>query len=145
MDGKPLISQKTAKEEGLSKEAAHTLMRKCILPPGRIEYRSHVRMRMAERDFTSSWIERVIRSGCIYDAPEYSVRHGNWRYKVQARIEGYALDVVFVFDEAEDYDARPLLVPVTGLWTGEGTQNGKRVEREEKPNHRKTGYKIHRR
>src|SRR2546427_3256242 len=79
--------------ECLSPDAARSLLRKCLYMPGRIEYRSHVRCRMSERGFDSQDVERVLRSGCIPDPPEHCPRHGNWKYRVRAKNEGYFLEI----------------------------------------------------
>jgi Domain of unknown function (DUF4258) len=96
---------------------------------------------MSERDFSTQDVERVLRSGCIYEPPEHCPRHGNWKYRVRAKVEGYFLEIVVAFDSEQDYDVQPLVIPVTGYWTGEGTRDGKRNDRQKRDT-RKTNGKI---
>jgi hypothetical protein len=96
---------------------------------------------MSERGFDSQDIERVLRSGCISEPPEQCIRYGNWKYRVRAKVEGCFLEVVVVFDAGQDYEVQPLVIPVTGFWTGEGTRNGKRNDGQ-KRDPRKADSKI---
>lgn len=98
---------------------------------------------MVERQFTSMDVERVLTCGIIFDAPEHDVRHGNWKYKIRALTEGCLLEIVVVIDALEDYDEQPLILPVTGYWTGEGTLNGKRTDWDEAGDRGKGPKKVH--
>ena len=128
--------------ECLSPDTARALLRKCLYMPGRLEFRSHIGIRMAERGFDAQDVERVLRAGCISDPPEHCPKYGNWKYKIGSRIEGCFLEIVLVFDTEQDYDQRPLVVPLTGYWTGEGTLNGKRNDRQEKRDYRRADGKV---
>jgi hypothetical protein len=98
-------------------------------------------MRMLERDFTSLDVERVLKGGKICEPPEHDLRHGNWKYKIRAPIEGCCLEIVVVIDDQEDYDLCPLILPVTGYWTGRGARDGKRIEPETASANRKAAKK----
>jgi hypothetical protein len=117
----------STQREPLSLNAAQTIIQRAV-SVGRIDFRTYINMRMAQREFTSLDVERVLRSGAVFDGPEYDIKHGNWKYKVRALIDGCALEMVVVIDADEDYDSRPLVIPVTGYWAGDGTRHGKRID-----------------
>jgi len=117
-------------------------MRKALVEGGRVEYRLHIMNRMRDRDFTFQHVERVIRSGCISDAPEYCPKFRNWRYRVRGKSDGYMFEVLVVINTEEDLDALPVIIPLTGFWTGRGTQNGKKQNRETGNDSRKAGKAV---
>lgn len=118
------ISQQVA----LSPTAAQAVIHKAA-EAGRIDLRSHITARMIEREFTALEMERVLRCGAVRHAPEHDIKRGNWKYRIGAVIEGCMLEIVLAIDATEDYDLHPLILPITGCWTGRGTHNGKRTDR----------------
>jgi len=118
------VSQQVA----LSPTAAQAVIHKAA-EAGRVDFRSHISARMIEREFTSLEMERVLRCGAVRHAPEYDIKRGNWKYRIGAVIEGCTLEIVLAIDAVEDYDLDPLILPITGCWTGRGTHNGKRADR----------------
>lgn len=126
--------------EPLSQNVAEKVIRRCI-EKGRIDLMPHLRMRMADRGFDAQDLERVLRYGTVDMPPDYCIKNGTWRYRVRAKVEGCPLVIVVVFDEGEDYDERPLLLAITGYWTGEGTKHGKKAEAKGKPDRSKAASK----
>lgn len=81
----------------LSKQKAQQLLRRC-LESGIVEPHPHFIDALKEDGLDLMDVMPVLKSGIIYDEPEFSVRFQHWRYKVEGReIGGKWVAIVFTF------------------------------------------------
>lgn len=85
----------------LSKQEAQDLLRHC-LEQGIVEPHPHFLKALSDEglDLPDAW--HVLRSGVVYDEPEFNVRFQQWRYSVEGREPGGKwLKIVFCFEEED--------------------------------------------
>jgi len=71
----------------LSKQKVQQLLRRC-LESGIVEPHPHFEEALKEDGLDLMDVMPVLKSGIIYDEPEFSVRFQHWRYKVEGREVG---------------------------------------------------------
>lgn len=86
----------------LSKQRAQALLRHC-LEHGIVEPHPHFISAMREDGLALIDVMPVLKSGIVYDEPEFSVRFQDWRYKVEGNeVGGKRVAIVFTFLDAEE-------------------------------------------
>lgn|SRR5215469_5009327 len=79
----------------LSKQKVQQLLRRC-LESGIVEPHPHFEEALKEDGLDLMDVMPVLKSGIIYDEPEFSVRFQHWRYKVEGReVGGKWVAIVF--------------------------------------------------
>ena len=85
----------------LAREEAGTILRHC-LEEGEVIPGSHFRQELAAEGLGIEDAYGVLRHGRIYDEPEFAIKHGNWRYKVEGHEpDGQWLCIVFAIEEVD--------------------------------------------
>jgi hypothetical protein len=115
----------------LSPISAHKIIRNA-LTEGRVQYGSHFRIRMGERNFDMLDVERVVKFGSVSGPGEHCAAFHNWRYRLSKKVDDHTLTLVIAIDEQEDLDALPLIILVTGYWCEKRTNDGEK-QRKKKP------------
>lgn len=86
----------------LSKQRAQALLRHC-LEHGIVEPHPHFSKALKEDGLTLIDVMPVLKSGIVYDEPEFSVRFQEWRYKVEGNeVGGKRIAIVFTFVAEEE-------------------------------------------
>jgi hypothetical protein len=81
----------------LSKQRAQALLRHC-LEHGIVEPHPHFINALKEDGLALIDVMPVLKSGIVYDEPEFSVRFQEWRYKVEGNeVGGKRIAIVFTF------------------------------------------------
>ena len=83
---------------------------------GRYQITNHFRARALERGFDVLDLENAIHFGKIRETPVHCPEFSNWKCRMIGPVEGRNLEIVLALDDFEDYDASPLIIPITGYW-----------------------------
>ena len=102
-------------EAPLSPANALEIIRAAFLA-GRLQTTTHFREQQSTRLFDSMDAENAIRTGELRGDPEFCPVNRNWKYRIIADVEDRKLEIVVALDPAEDYDASPLIILITGYW-----------------------------
>lgn len=83
---------------------------------GRYQITNHFRARAIERGFDVLDTENAIQFGTVRGTPVHCPEFSNWKCRIIGPVEGKRLEIVLALDDFEDYDASPLIIPITGYW-----------------------------
>jgi Domain of unknown function (DUF4258) len=88
--------------EVLTNNEALSRVREC-LRANAIRLTYHARERMLERDFDLQDVYACLKSGQIFRAPEFDIKHGEWKYRIDgAGVDGSELILVVCFKQEQN-------------------------------------------
>jgi hypothetical protein len=88
--------------EVLTLNEAQDLLRHCLGSGGTVIPGRHFRDELRAEDLTLPAAWHVLRTGCIYNAPEHDIGTGEWKYTVEGHEpEGKWVVIVFCFKTAD--------------------------------------------
>ena len=86
----------------LSRTDAQKKLRFC-LDRGTVEQHPHFKKALHDDGLDYVSALPILKTGCIYDEPEFDPRFQQWRYKIEGReVDGRWLAIVFCFPEPSD-------------------------------------------
>ena len=86
----------------LSKLDATKAIRDCV-ETGRVRLTRHFRDELMMEELTVGAALHVIQHGYVFKEPEYDVKFGQWRYRMEGtEPDGKYVGIVFAFEETKD-------------------------------------------
>jgi hypothetical protein len=76
------------------------MLRDCLGSGGRVIPGKHFRDELRAENLTVPDAMCVLRTGCIFNPPEFDVKFGEWKYTIEGRLpDGKQIAIVFSFKQ----------------------------------------------